>query len=197
MRAASSAPILADCRPAGCFGGSVRTEYREYGGRPVGWAVIRAQPHRERVAVENLERQGFFAYCPWIMQQRRRGRHMQPVPRPLFPGYLFVRLDPDTQQWRPMLSTLGVRTVICVGERPSLIDNAFVEGLKARERDGVIARPESPFQVGQEVRMAGGAFDGLVATVIGMGEKDRLTVLLQLLSRAVRVELGAQDLSPV
>jgi hypothetical protein len=45
--------------------------------------------------------------------------------------------------------------------------------------------------------MAGGAFDGLVATVIGMGEKDRLTVLLQLLSRAVRVELGAQDLSPV
>jgi transcriptional antiterminator RfaH len=175
----------------------VRTEHREYLGRPVGWAVVKAQPHRERVAVENLERQGFRTYCPVILRQRRRGRQMQPVPKPLFPGYLFVRLDPDVQPWRPMLSTLGVRTVICSGERPSLIEDAFVEGLKVREHDGVIVHPDRPYQVGQQVRMAGGAFDGLVATVIGMREKDRLTVLLQLLSRAVRVELGAQDLSPV
>ena len=65
------------------------------------------------------------------------------------------------------------------------------------EHDGVIVHPDRPYEVGQQVRMAGGAFDGLVATVIGMREKDRLTVLLQLLSRTVRVELGTQDLSPV
>jgi transcription antitermination factor NusG len=39
------------------------------------------------------------------------------------------------------------------------------------------------------VRVSGGAFDGLVATIIEMHERDRLTVLMQLLSRVVKVRL--------
>ena len=34
--------------------------------------------------------------------------------RPLFPGYLFAALDFERQRWRPILSTLGVRSVVCV-----------------------------------------------------------------------------------
>lgn len=175
----------------------MRTEYRHYPGRPAGWAVVNTQPHRERVALENLERQGFRAYCPLIRRQRSHGRRVEAVHRPLFPGYLFVRLDTGSQRWRPMLSTLGVRTVICNGDRPSLIEDAFVQGLKSRECDGVIARPASPYRVGQRVRMAGGAFDGLAATIVAMHEKDRLTVLMQMLSRPVKVEVGARLISPV
>ena len=58
-------------------------------------------------------------------------------------------------------------------------------------------RPASPYRVGQQVRVAGGPFDGLVATVIEMHENDRLTVLMELLSRAVRVRVDERQISPV
>jgi transcriptional antiterminator RfaH len=96
-----------------------------------------------------------------------------------------------------MLSTFGVRTVVRCGDRLSLIDDAFIQSLKDREADGVIARPVSPYRVGQEVRMAGGAFDGLVATIIDMDEKDRLTVLMNLLNRPVKVKIEERQISPV
>jgi transcriptional antiterminator RfaH len=178
-------------------GALLRTEYGHYLGLRRGWAVVNAQPRREQVALENLERQDFRAYCPQIWRQRGRGRRAAAALQPLFPGYLFVRVDPDGHRWRPILSTYGVRRVMLCGDRLSVIHDEFIDSLRAREVDGAIVRPASPYRVGQEVRVAGGPFDGLVATIVEMGEKDRLTVLMRLLSRTVKVMLDEQQLSPV
>lgn len=174
----------------------MRTEYAHYFG-PASWAVVNAQPNRERLALENLQRQDFITYCPFVRRRRSHARRMSEVLRPLFPGYLFVRIGPDVRRWRPMLSTYGVRTLIRCGDELSLIDDAFIQALKARELDGAIVRPPSPYQVGQQVRVAGGAFEGLVATIIEMHERDRLTVLMQLLNRPVKVRVEERDVSPV
>jgi transcriptional antiterminator RfaH len=157
------------------------------GSEPSTWAVVNTQPHRERLALSNLERQDFRVYCPMVLKRIRHARRTQDVSRPLFPGYLFVQVDPDLQRWRPILSTFGVRTIVRCGDRPSLLADAFIQGIKACEIDGAIVRPASPYTVGQQVRMATGPFDGLVATIIEMDEKDRLVVLMDLLSRPVKV----------
>jgi transcriptional antiterminator RfaH len=165
---------------------------REAGGCPTEpgtWAVVNTQPHRERLAVTNLSRQNFDVYCPMILKRVRHARRAQDVLRPLFLGYVFVAVDPDLQRWRPILSTFGVRTLIRTGERPSLLSDAFIQGIKAREIDGAIVRPDAPYRLGQQVRLSGGAFDGLVATIIAMDEKDRLVVLMDLLNRPVKVRV--------
>jgi transcriptional antiterminator RfaH len=167
----------------------VRTEYSVYLGRRFGWAVVNTQPHREHIAVENLQRQEFIPYCPLVRRRQRHARRAIDVLRPLFPGYLFVKINPEQTRWRPILSTFGVRSLVRCGEEVSLVDDGFVQAIRAREIDGAVARPESPYQIGQEVRVSGGAFDGLVATIIEMHERDRLTVLMQLLSRVVKVRL--------
>jgi transcriptional antiterminator RfaH len=51
--------------------------------------------------------------------------------------------------------------------------------------------------VGQQVKLAIGAFDGLVATIVEMDDKDRLVVLLELMKQPVRVRLDAQSVFPV
>ena len=175
----------------------MRTEYGLYLGRRFGWAVVNTQPHREHIAVENLQRQEFIPYCPLIKRRHRHARRANDVLRPLFPGYLFVKINPDLTRWRPMLSTFGVRSVVRCGEEVSLLDDAFVQALRAREIDGVISRPASPYQIGQEVRVTDGAFGGLVATIIEMHERDRLTVLMQLLSRVVKVRLDESQVTSV
>jgi transcriptional antiterminator RfaH len=158
---------------------------------PSTWAVVNTQPNREPVAVANLVRQGFDVYCPLIRRHVRHARRTQDVLRPLFPGYVFVALDPNRQRWRPILSTFGVRMLIRSGERPNLLSDEFIQGVRAREIDGAVVRPEIPYQLGQDVRLTGGAFDGLVATIIAMDERDRLTVLMDLLNRPVKVRVDA------
>ncbi len=153
------------------------------------WAVVNTQPHREAMAFAHLTRQGFEVYYPKMIKKVRSGRVTIDAPRPMFPGYAFVRWDDSVHRWRAILSTRGVKTLVCCGDQPSFIANDFIDGLMEREIEGVIQRPSGKFQIGQSVRMSGGPFDGLVSKVIGLEEHDRVIVLMQMLQRQVRVKV--------
>jgi transcriptional antiterminator RfaH len=151
------------------------------------WVALATHPHKEQVALENLERQGFSVYCPKIRKVVRHARQSQEVLRPLFPGYVFASFGNATSRWRSMASTYGVRRVIAFGDRPCLLGDDFISGLKSREVDGALIKPAVPYRLGQKVCLTSGAFEGLVATIIEMNEKQRLVVLLDLLNQSVRV----------
>ncbi len=159
------------------------------------WLAVNTHPHREHIALDNLNRQDFTTYCPMIERQVRHARRTRLVRRPLFPGYVFVRVNLDHQRWRPILSTYGVRSLVRCGERLSFVADGLIDGLKAREQDGVVIKPAEPYRLGQQVRMRSGPFDGLVATIIEMDEKDRLVVLMDLLNQSVKVKVSAADVS--
>lgn len=160
------------------------------------WIAVNTHPHRETVAVENLLRQKFDTYCPVVRKRRSHARRLETVLRPLFPCYLFVRADPERARWRPILSTYGVRTIVRAGEELSFVDHAFIASLRAREVEGAIVRPPTPYRIGQKVQIATGAFDGLVATIIEMDEKDRLVLLLDLMNRGIKVKLNSGCVTP-
>jgi transcriptional antiterminator RfaH len=159
------------------------------------WGVINTHPHKETLAIENLQRQNFQTYCPHIKKRIKHARREQDVLRPLFPSYVFVQFDTTTHRWRSILSTFGVRTLISCGERLSFLHDDFIASLRACEVDGAIVRPQSPYTVGQKVKVSGGPFDGVVATIIEMSEKDRLVVLMNLLNRPVKVKIEAGCIS--
>ena len=159
------------------------------------WLVINTQAHRETVAQMNLERQGYDAYCPMLQKTVRHARKSREVLRPLFPGYLFVRSGPEGQ-WRPILSTAGVRSLVRFGTEPGVLDTAFIDALKARETSGVITRPAKLLKVGQNVRLKGGAFDGVIGEIIEMDERNRVIVLMDLLSRPVKVTIDPRQVDP-
>jgi transcriptional antiterminator RfaH len=159
------------------------------------WLVVTTHPHREALALENLARQGFEAYCPVVRRRVRHARRSQDVLRPLFPGYAFVRSGPNARNWRPILSTRGVRSLVRVGEQPGYVEDQFIASLKAREVDGVISRPDAAPRVGEKIQILGGAFDGLIATILEMGEKNRIVVLMDLLNQRVKVSIDGPSFS--
>ncbi len=58
------------------------------------WIAVNAHPNRERTAEQNLRNQEYEPYCPVIRKQIRHARRGSEALRPLYPGYLFVRLEP-------------------------------------------------------------------------------------------------------
>lgn len=159
------------------------------------WGVIHTHPHKEALAVENLQRQNFVIYCPLVQKRIKHARREQTVLRPLFPTYLFVQIDATAHRWRAISSTFGVKALVSLGERLSFVQDGFISSLRAREVDGAIVRAESAYAVGQQVKVSGGALDGLVATIIEMNEKDRLVLLMNLLNRPVKVKLETHRVS--
>jgi transcription antitermination factor NusG len=61
--------------------------------------------------------------------------------------------------------------------------------------DGVI-RAASAYQVGQQVRLNGGPFDGVAAKILWLDEKDRLVILMDLLQRGVQARVTADQVRP-
>jgi len=175
----------------------MRVQHDRVEGSEEPWIVINTRPHAEHTALENLQRQAFDVYCPMLRKRRSHARSVITVLRPLFPGYLFARPSRKARRWRSILSTYGVRSVVRAGEEPICIDHGFIASLKAREVEGAIARPASPYEVGQKVRITGGPFDGIVTTIIDLDEEERVVVLLEVLKRATKLTLNADGVTPV
>ena len=167
-----------------------------YGTATDPWLVVNTNPHRERLVLDNLRLRALNAYCPMIRRRRSHARRIESVLRPLFPGYLFVQANADLTSWQPLQSTHGVRTVVRAGDDPCFIADAFVAGLRMREVDGAIVRPPAPYRIGQEVRIAGGPFEGFIATILDLDEKDRMLVLLDVMHRGIKIKLNGEMVTP-
>jgi transcriptional antiterminator RfaH len=157
------------------------------------WYVVQTQVNGEFKAAQNLMRQGFDVYLPRYLKHRRHARKVDFVAKPLFPRYLFVAIDMATQRWRSIQSTFGVARLVSNGDDPAMLPEEIVGALKAREDDkGFIAMNSRPaFAPGDKVRVLAGAFVDNAALFDGMADHDRVSILLDLLGRKVRVLLDA------
>ena len=78
----------------------------------------------------------------------------------------------------------------------SFVDSEFIDALREREIDGAIVKPEIPYELGQDVRISGGPFDGIIAKIVEINETDRLVVLISLLNQLVRTTVSTERLTP-
>ena len=155
------------------------------------WYVVQTQVNSEAKAAQNLLRQGYEIYLPRYLKRRRHARKVDFVAKPLFPRYLFVAIDMATQRWRSIQSTFGVSHLVTNGDEPATVPDGVVSALKAREDDrgfvGMEAKPA--FALGDKVRVLAGAFMDSAGLFDGMGDHDRVAILLDMLGRKVRVHL--------
>jgi transcriptional antiterminator RfaH len=157
------------------------------------WYVVQTQVNCEAKAAENLRRQGYEAYLPRYLKRRRHARKVDFTAKPLFPRYMFVAIDVATQRWRSIQSTVGVFRLVTHGDEPAALPEGVLLALKARE-DGrgfvkLDARPS--FVPGDKVRVLAGAFMDNAGLFNGMADHDRVSILLDMLGRKVRVLLDA------
>ncbi|MBA2587463.1 MAG: transcriptional activator RfaH [Alphaproteobacteria bacterium] len=160
------------------------------------WYVVRTQPHAEARANEHLLRQGFTTYLPRLLKQRRHARKTDTVSRPLFPGYMFVLIDHTHQGWHVIRSTFGVANLIGGGNGPVPVRAEIIEALRAQEGDdGYFRVAARKFTHGAAVRVVDGIFASAIGLFESMSDKDRVSVLLDLLGRRVRVVLEAESIA--
>jgi transcriptional antiterminator RfaH len=159
------------------------------------WYVISTKPRREQFAQEQLGRRAVETFLPRILEPPRNG--ITPVVAPLFPSYLFVRIDLE-QQYFDVVWTPGVRKFIGFETLPCPVDDAVIDFLCARVGHEGILRPLPSFKQGDVVRIKHGPFEGLVGIIEQPGcGRGRVRVLMELLRRQTRVDVPQQIIERV
>jgi transcriptional antiterminator RfaH len=157
------------------------------------WYVVQTQANGEAKAAENLRRQGYEIYLPRYLKRRRHARKVDVVAKPLFPRYMFVAIDMAAQRWRSIQSTSGVSRLVTNGDAPAAVGESVVRALRTREdARGFVTLDAAPaLEQGDKVRVLAGAFTDNAGLFEGMTDHDRVSILLEMLGRQVRVELDA------
>ena len=153
------------------------------------WAVARTLGGRETFAAARLSAAGFETFAPNARTDRG--------PTPLFPGYLFVRIE---QRWRAIERTLGVVNVIRFGDTPARCGDSEIAKIQAAlDGNGLVVLPPRPDPVrrlgGARVRIVSGPFSGFHAIYAGMTADERERVLINLLGRPTELRLRREQIA--
>ncbi len=151
------------------------------------WYLIHTKIRQERVALENLERQGYACFLPLIRVEKLRRGSLQVVQEPLFPRYLFIQLstEVDAPSWSPIRSTLGVSRLVSFGQTPAKIDDELLEAIRTKtDSSDVVLRH---FEAGEHVVVSDGPFVGVDAIYQTTDGEGRVMVLLHIMSKPVKM----------
>jgi len=157
------------------------------------WFVVYCHSNGEQKALFHLRRQGYEAYLPFYKKIRRHARRLEKIARPLFPRYLFVKLDLASSCWRPIRSTLGVSQLICRGDLPAAVPVGIVEELQSQENEKGLVVPDWGFKEGDRVQVTSGALLNQIGLFQTVDKDQRVIILLNLLGREVKADLSLED----
>jgi transcriptional antiterminator RfaH len=163
----------------------VEAEYRR-------WCVVQTKPREEEIAIAHLRRQGFDVFMPLLRERRRTESKIVPM----FPGYVFVEIDPTALDWMPIASTRGVKRLMTTRpEKPALLPRHWVEELRDRGVLDMFTDALS-FRKGDRVEFIAGPFEGHTAVCQWTSEL-RIGVLFECMGRDVSVLCDPKILKPI
>jgi len=151
------------------------------------WFAILVRTSREKTANLLLENAGYECFLPISKYMRRWSDRMKEVEVPLFPGYLFCRMNPHNRL--PVLMTPGVIQIVGVGKTPIPVAEEEIAAIQRVGKSGLSTMPWPYLEVGHVARIEDGPLRGMTGIVIKIKSGLKLVLSVNLLQRSVAVEI--------
>ena len=143
--------------------------------------LIHTKPNQEQIATNNLIAQSFTVFYPTAIIN---GKTIA-----LFPRYIFVELDENTQNWMPIRSTKGVANFVRFGLRFAKVPNQIIDLIKSQQQQTIDKIIDlSSHHQGDTVEIQTGAFKGQQAIFQSYNVRDRVIVLLNLIGQQQKIK---------
>jgi transcriptional antiterminator NusG len=161
----------------------------------VRWYALHVRSRFEKVVARNLEARGYEGFLPMYHRRHRWSDRIKEIDLPLFPGYVFCKFDVNNRL--PILTIPGVNSVVGIGKSPIPVDDCELGDIRTVLASGLSCEPWPFLTAGQSVQVERGALVGVQGTIITVKNSDRLIISVNLLQRAVAVEIDRASVSPV
>ncbi|HVZ63274.1 MAG TPA: transcription termination/antitermination NusG family protein [Lacunisphaera sp.] len=154
------------------------------------WFVCHTKPRSEKKFAALLERERFSHYLALIRSVRRYGTQTKTFTKPLFPGYVFARLEPQRKN-QIYQQDLLVRALMVENEPVFLRQ---LEDVKAICASGLEAALHPLVHKGTHVRVQGGPLHGLEGYVDDPVNPRGIVVAVDVLQQGLLVRLPLEHL---
>ncbi len=159
------------------------------------WYAVFTLPQNEKSAVKQLDLRGVEAFLPTyetvrVWKNRQRVRTVLP----LFPTYLFVRID--CRQRGRVLESPGVIHIVGNSREQVPVPDAEIELLRSSVR-GRNMEPYHELLMGAKVRIKSGSMEGVEGVLVRKGNGLRFVLALKMINQYAAIEVDAEDLESV
>ena len=161
------------------------------------WYVIHTKPGNEHRVETNLSNQEMEVFLPLLESfQYSSGKMIQKV-KPLFPNYLFAKLDIDLHYYK-VKWTRGVNKILGNGSGPLPISEKVIQTIKERMGENDLVRLDDALVQGTVVQFTSGPFKDLMGVFDKkMSDGKRVKVLLNLIGVDVPVQVSRWQIKKV
>jgi transcription antitermination factor NusG len=155
------------------------------------WFAVHTRSRHEKLVDKLLSNQDVESFLPLLHVHSQWKDRKKWVDKPLFPGYLFVRID--WEEMSTVRQTKGIVSIIGFEPgKPAPVPEKDVENIRKLVESKVKTDPYPYLKPGQEVSVRRGPLRGVTGTIVRKGRKSMLVISVPVLGRSVAVEINAE-----
>jgi transcription antitermination factor NusG len=161
------------------------------------WYAVRTRSRHEKLVARQLESQGIESFLPLLTQTHKWSDRSKQVETPLFSGYAFLRMVPSSDERVRILRTQGVVSFVGVQGCGTPIPDHQIEGIKTLLASRIPYEERTFLQIGQRVRVRGGALDGMQGILVAENGDRSLVISVEPIQRSLCVRVAGYEVEAV
>lgn len=161
------------------------------------WYAVHTRSRHEKLVVNQLEQRGIKTFLPTINEVHRWSDRRKVVHLPLFSCYAFVHMQLLPEIWHKVMRTNGVLRFVGGRGEGVPIPESQIENLQALLSSDVPCTLCPFLQVGQRVRIRGGALDGIEGLLIARKGDRALVISIEPIQRSIAVRIDQYQVEAI
>jgi len=159
------------------------------------WCAVHTRYQHEHLVNDLLTTKGFETFFPTFERVHAWKDRRKTISHALFPGYLF--LANIGQSRLQIVSTPGVCGVVSVAGVPATIPDCEIAAIRRAVSSPYTVSPHPYLKKGDCVQVCQGPLTGIRGILVRTERLSRLVLTIELLGRAVAVEIEGSCVEPV
>jgi transcription antitermination factor NusG len=161
------------------------------------WFAIQTRPRHEKKLATELAQKGISTFLPLVTETRQWSDRRMQIDFPLFSCYLFVNIAPTPEGRVAVLQSNGVLSFVGRGKEPIPIPESQIEDVRRIVASKVPFTAHPFLEIGQRVRIRGGALDGIEGILERRKGRDQLILSVQTIQRSLSISVEGYDVEAV
>jgi transcription antitermination factor NusG len=161
------------------------------------WYAVHTRARHERVIAQRLRDQGVNTFLPLVTEVHRWSDRRKSVELPLFGCYVFVKLPATGEDRLRVLRIDGVFKFVGARGVGTPIAETQIDAVRTLIEQQVPWSTHPFLQIGQRVRVRGGALDGVEGILLARNDDNTLIVSIDAIQRSMAVRIQGYDIEPV
>ncbi len=161
------------------------------------WYVVYVKSRAEKKVLQSLEIKNIEAWLPVQKKLRQWSDRKKLVEMPLFPGYVFVRID--RKEYDPVLKTDHVVCYITIEGKAVPVRDRDIESLKRiLQQDEIkVELTREDLLPGVQVEILSGPLMGIRGELIALKGRHKVSIRIKQIRYSVLIEVPVSELAVI